>query len=69
MKTLAIFLIKFYQRCISPLIPARCIFYPTCSQYSLEAFKEYGFIKGSFKSLKRIVRCSPLGTGGYDPLK
>lgn len=68
MKTLGIYLIKIYQKFISPLIPARCIYYPTCSEYSLKALEKYGFIKGSYKGIKRILRCHPFNTGGYDPL-
>ncbi len=61
-------LIKFYQRCISPLTPASCRFTPTCSQYALEAIKKYGPIKGGFLSIKRILRCNPWGGSGYDPV-
>lgn len=68
MKTLAIFMIRIYQKYISPLIPARCIFYPTCSTYSLQALKKYGFIKGGYRGVKRILKCHPFNTGGYDPL-
>lgn len=68
MKTLAIYIVRIYQKFISPQISPRCIFYPTCSEYSLRALNKYGFIKGSYKSIKRIIRCNPLNTGGYDPL-
>ena len=63
-----ILLIKFYQLCISPLKPPTCRFTPTCSQYALEAFRKYGPIKGFWLSLKRILRCHPLGGSGYDPV-
>lgn len=69
MKSLAIFMIKLYQKIISPLKPRTCRFYPTCSEYSIEALKKYGFIKGSYKSIKRILRCNPFNPGGYDPLE
>jgi putative membrane protein insertion efficiency factor len=70
MKKLLIFLIKFYRKFISPLKgKSTCRFYPTCSQYSLEAVEKYGSVKGSFLSLKRIMRCNPFNPGGYDPLK
>jgi len=65
---LAIGAIKLYQLLISPLLGKRCRFYPTCSQYSIEAIKKYGFFKGSLLSFKRIVKCGPWHPGGYDPL-
>lgn len=68
MKTLAMILVRIYRKIISPIIAPRCIFYPTCSEYSLEALEKYGFIKGSYKSIKRILRCHPFNSGGYDPL-
>lgn len=63
-----ILLIRFYQKCISPLTPPSCRFTPTCSQYALEAFQKYGPIKGGWLSLKRILRCHPFGGSGYDPV-
>ena len=69
MKLILIYLIKLYRKYISPLSPPSCKFYPTCSQYSIEAITKYGAIKGSFLSLKRILRCNPFNKGGYDPLK
>ena len=65
-------LIKTYKFLISPLLGNSCRYMPTCSEYSIEAFKTFGFIKGSFLSLKRILSCHPikfLGSGeGFDPL-
>jgi putative membrane protein insertion efficiency factor len=71
MTRIAILLIRFYQRIISKYILTgnNCRFYPTCSEYSLQAYKKYGFIKGSYLSAKRILRCNPFNEGGYDPLK
>jgi len=70
MKKILIFIIKIYKKYISPLkSQPTCRFYPTCSQYSLEALEKYGTIKGSYLSIKRIVRCNPFNPGGYDPLK
>ncbi|HCY74273.1 MAG TPA: membrane protein insertion efficiency factor YidD [Rikenellaceae bacterium] len=63
-----IFLIRFYQKCISPLTPPSCRFTPTCSQYALEAFRRYGPIKGLYLSVRRILRCHPFGGSGYDPV-
>lgn len=68
MKTIAIFLIRFYQICISPLLAPRCRFYPTCSQYALEAVKKYGFLKGTYLATKRLLKCHPFHKGGYDPV-
>lgn len=70
MKKFLIFIIKLYRRYISPLKgQGSCRFYPTCSQYSLEAVEKYGAIKGSYLSVKRISKCHPFHKGGYDPLK
>jgi uncharacterized protein len=69
MKKVAIVLIRFYQRYISPLKRPSCRFYPTCSQYSLEAFQKYGFMKGLVLSIRRISKCHPFHSGGHDPLK
>ena len=63
-----IFLIKIYQYSISPLIGANCRFTPTCSNYSIEAIKIHGFIKGIYLSMKRIISCHPWGGHGYDPV-
>ncbi|NLC11755.1 MAG: membrane protein insertion efficiency factor YidD [Firmicutes bacterium] len=68
MSRMAIFLIKFYRLFISPLKPASCRFYPSCSAYAMESFQEYGFFKGLFLTLKRIIRCHPFCEGGYDPV-
>jgi len=64
----AVGLIKFYQKCISPLLPNSCRYTPTCSQYALEAFQKYGPIKGFWLAFKRILRCNPWGGSGYDPV-
>ena len=69
MKKFLIFLIKAYRKYISPLKVPCCRFYPTCSQYALEALQKYGIIKGGFMSIKRILRCNPFCKGGYDPVK
>lgn len=64
-----IFLIRLYKYIISPILPSCCRFHPSCSEYSVEAFKKYGFIKGAWLTLKRVARCHPLNAGGYDPVK
>ncbi|HNV81451.1 MAG: membrane protein insertion efficiency factor YidD [Tenuifilaceae bacterium] len=60
--------IKAYQLLISPLIPPSCRYTPTCSAYSIEAFKKHGPFKGLWLSVKRIIRCNPWGGHGYDPV-
>ncbi|WP_069870650.1 membrane protein insertion efficiency factor YidD [Fusibacter sp. 3D3] len=69
MKYVMIFMIKLYQKFISPLLGSNCRFLPTCSQYSVEAIEKYGAIKGGFLSVKRISKCHPFHPGGYDPLE
>lgn len=61
-------LIRFYQICISPLKPPSCRFTPTCSSYSLQAFRKHGPVKGFFLTVRRIARCHPFGGSGYDPV-
>ena len=61
--------IKAYKYIISPLIGPSCRYLPTCSEYSIEALKTYGFIKGFSLSLKRIMSCHPWGNSGFDPVK
>jgi putative membrane protein insertion efficiency factor len=69
MKIIAIGCIKFYRKFISPLKRPSCRFYPTCSQYTLEAIEKYGVLKGGFMGIKRILKCHPYNKGGYDPVK
>jgi len=61
--------IKLYRYVISPLLPASCRFAPTCSEYSAEAIKKYGAVKGGYLSVRRILRCHPFHSGGYDPVR
>jgi len=68
-KTILLGAIKLYKYAISPLLPDSCRFVPTCSEYSAEAIKRYGAVKGSYLSLKRILRCHPFHNGGYDPVR
>ena len=65
----AVGLVRFYQLYISPLKGPTCRFYPTCSSYSIQAFKRYGFLKGLWLTIKRVSKCHPFHPGGYDPLK
>ena len=68
-KKIAIFLIVFYQKHISIGLKPNCKYYPTCSEYSKEAYSKYGFMKGTFLTLKRILKCNPFSKGGVDLLK
>lgn len=68
MSKLCIGLIRIYQKWISPLKKPSCIFYPSCSSYGIDAFRNYGFFKGSYLTLRRMLRCHPFNRGGYDPL-
>ena len=68
MKYLFILLVRFYQLMISPLLPPSCRHVPTCSQYTIEAIKEWGALKGTWLGVKRISKCRPGGTHGYDPV-
>ena len=63
-----VFLVKIYQRIISPLFPPTCRYTPTCSEYAIQSLKKYGIIKGVYLSIKRIVNCHPWGGSGYDPV-
>lgn len=67
MKKLSIALIKFYQKIPGPW-HSTCRYYPTCSNYAIEAINEHGFVYGWFLTIKRILRCNPLGKYGYDPV-
>jgi len=69
MRRILIFLIRGYKKLISPMLPPSCRFYPTCSEYSIQALEKYGAIKGSAKSIWRILRCNPFNKGGYDPIE
>ena len=69
MKAALLWLIRLYQRYISPGLPRRCRFSPTCSQYALEAITKYGALKGGYLAVRRILRCHPFYKGDpYDPV-
>jgi hypothetical protein len=68
MKVIFIFLIKIYQRTLSRVMPSSCRFYPSCSEYGVQAIQKYGIFKGGWLTIKRIGRCQPFHPGGYDPV-
>jgi putative membrane protein insertion efficiency factor len=68
MKYILMGLIRLYQMTISKVLPPSCRFYPSCSHYGYEAVEEYGAIKGSWLTLRRLARCHPFNPGGYDPV-
>ena len=61
-------IIRMYQLFISPILGQNCRYLPSCSEYSIESIKQFGFFRGIFLSLKRISKCHPWGNHGYDPV-
>ncbi|WP_292838223.1 membrane protein insertion efficiency factor YidD [Methylotenera sp.] len=68
MARILIFLLKAYQVLLSPFLGQQCRFYPTCSQYGLEAIHKHGAIVGSYYTIRRLLRCHPWHAGGHDPI-
>jgi uncharacterized protein len=68
-KSLLIALLRFYKLAISPFLPSACRFSPTCSVYAAEAISKYGALRGIGLAVRRLLRCHPFSTGGYDPVK
>jgi len=68
MSRLAIIMVRFYQFFMSPLLGANCRYYPSCSHYAVDALRKYGFFRGTWLSLRRLLRCHPFHPGGYDPV-
>lgn len=67
MRSLVVFLLRLYQKFVSPTLGSGCRYYPSCSQYAIDAVEKYG-IGSFFLIIKRIIRCSPLSSGGFDPV-
>ncbi|HSL93708.1 MAG TPA: membrane protein insertion efficiency factor YidD [Bacillota bacterium] len=69
MAKIALWLIAFYRRRISPMTRPSCRFIPSCSEYAYQAIEKHGFLRGGLMALWRILRCNPFNKGGYDPVK
>ena len=68
MRKLILGLIKLYQYTLSPLLGSNCRFHPTCSAYAVEAIDKYGVVRGGYLSLRRLIKCHPFHSGGFDPV-
>ncbi|MDF1756739.1 MAG: membrane protein insertion efficiency factor YidD [Legionellaceae bacterium] len=68
MRLLIKYSIKMYKLIVSPYLPSSCRFHPSCSEYALQAFSQYGFFKGLRLTLCRLLRCHPWANSGYDPV-
>lgn len=68
MKKILLFMIRFYQKAISPYIGPHCRFMPTCSEYAFIAISRFGILKGGYLAIRRILKCHPFHEGGYDPV-
>jgi len=69
MRIILVSLLKFYKAAVSPWLPPSCRFVPTCSEYACEAIQRHGALRGSWMGLRRLLRCHPFHSGGYDPVK
>ena len=69
MRSVALFFIRIYQWCISPVLPPCCRFEPTCSAYAAEAIRKKGLVRGGLMAAWRVLRCNPFCRGGYDPVE
>ncbi len=67
--SLLVFPIRLYQRFVSPALPRRCKYEPTCSAYAVQALRRYGVVRGSMLAGWRLLRCNPFSYGGYDPVE
>ncbi|NHZ43263.1 MULTISPECIES: membrane protein insertion efficiency factor YidD [Massilia] len=68
MNTLLVWLLRAYQLMLSPMLGQRCRFYPTCSNYAIEAIRTHGAARGSLLAARRLCRCHPWDDGGFDPV-
>lgn len=68
MRPVLIWLVRSYQLVLSPLLPASCRYFPSCSNYAIEALERHGAVRGSWLTARRLLRCHPFRPGGYDPV-
>ncbi|MBC8017182.1 MAG: membrane protein insertion efficiency factor YidD [Verrucomicrobia bacterium] len=68
LKSIALLIIRLYQKMLSPLLPPACRFYPSCSEYSQNSIVRHGFVKGMWLTLVRLSKCHPFHPGGFDPV-
>ena len=66
---IALAVLRFYKRWISPMLPTACRFHPTCSEYAMDAIETYGALRGSWLAVRRLARCHPFHQGGFDPVR
>ena len=69
MSSVLIYVLRFYKRFMSPMLPRACRFYPSCSEYMMDAVRVKGPVRGILKGIYRIIRCNPFNPGGYDPVR
>jgi len=63
-----LWILRWYKRAVSPMLPPACRYTPTCSEYAMEAIERYGAVRGSLLALRRVLSCHPFARGGYDPV-
>lgn len=68
MRRLSLIVLGFYRRWVSPMLGSHCRYYPSCSQYAQEAIEQHGLVRGAWLSLRRVCRCHPWHSGGFDPV-
>lgn len=68
-RSVAVFLLRRYQRWISPVFGPRCRYYPSCSEYAVQAVEQFGILRGVVLAVWRLLRCNPLSHGGFDPVE
>jgi uncharacterized protein len=68
MRRLAVLVLGVYKRVISPLLPPACRFYPSCSEYAMQAIAKHGVLRGGILAARRLFKCNPLHPGGFDPV-